>query len=291
MSHSHPTAATKRLNSPIEEKACFKMGKIVASRLMSRPYARNVNDFHDKVPRLRPRTLERHRPVHQMLCGKLSSVVIKKSDCTKITNLQKNLELHMKNCISSNQICSLKVISNYKMTTLRLSPEKFKLFINNNVVTLFHFCESKIRDNLGACRDFSSFEIQIRRKLSIIGFLARRRVAEFLKPYPESELTESFVRSVLKALDGNVCYILAEAMLILMRPCTTLEEGRFIFQYYAERLFEYLDEFGRGNSHSIMNVDGHCGDYEDVVVKALEYSDSLSELLRNKQCDSEYYTS
>lgn len=267
------------------------MGKIVASRLLSRPFARDINGFLNKVPKLKARTLERTRPIRQRLSGNLNSTGMKKGDCVKITNLQRNLELLMKSCISSTQICNSKVISNYKTTTLRISPEKFTLFINNNVVILFQFCESKIRDHLGACHDFNSFEKQIRRKLTIIGCLARRRVAEFLKPYPESELTESFVRSVLKALDGNVCYILAEAMLILMRPCSTLYEGKFIFQYYTEKLFDYLEEFGRGTNHSIMNVDGHCGDYEDVAAKALEYSDSLSELLRNGCCDSEYYTS
>lgn len=112
--------------------------------------------------------------------------------------------------------------------------------------------------------------------------LAKRRVAEFLKPYPESELTHRSIRSVLKALDGNVCYILAEALLMLKRPCATLHEGKFIFR-------DYLEKFGRGDSHSIMNVDGHCDEYENVAAKALEYSDILSELLYNENCHCDYY--
>lgn len=123
-SYRHHTKATLLASTTYHIRVSLKMGPIVASRLMSRLYARNLYDAHDGVPRQKPRTMERGKSIRQVLSGKLNSLRIKTSKQVKITNFQRKLEQQMKQCISSShkhlgEVSNVEDILNYARVCTR----------------------------------------------------------------------------------------------------------------------------------------------------------------------------
>lgn len=270
------------------------MGPINASRQMARLCSRDLFSLKYNYPRKPTKTLERNKGVRQVLRGFLATVKISKKERVPISNFQRNFESRMKHCLLSScinlgQMSDFDDICEYMQKIHDEVPEDWRTFVNNNTVLLFDLCGKKIQYYLGSHYDYKTFEEQIKPKMNILGSLARKRMGEYLKPYPESDLTSRFIRSVTRALNGNVCYVLSEALMITKRPCATLHEAKFIFRYLLEKLFNYLNEFGRGENHSIISADNHCDDYEEVAAEALKFMDDLDEKLWHADCESEYF--
>lgn len=163
-------------------------------------------------------------------------------------------------------------------------PENYKNYIIHHMSVLTSLCMALNERNLGEMDDYEDLGDLDRKIFQIIEVFILRRVADYLEPYNQDDLSNEFISTILDTVDYNVCFILSETYEIAKKPYVSDAEARPIFQCCTEKLASYVDSIGISNSHSLYDADYNDDKPHLHESRAKKLQEELNFLLKNEGC-------
>lgn len=200
-----------------------------------------------EIPRKSPGILKRQKGKKIPLPSAVACIQLNEEKNEREDFIQKYEETLKKRIIGTSEHYKYQIdeagTDKYLRDTTSNIDDDYFTDVHEHLTIMLDFCETFIKENLGKTTDYSLFMSLISGKLNMLYMLCLRRAGDYMMNFNEEHNLQPVVDFVLNSLTKNVCFIIAESLILFSHSSWC--EGRFAFQSILEKLTSYITDFGR----------------------------------------------
>mgnify|MGYP000076608394 CR=1 FL=1 len=219
------------------------------------------NEYPEKDFKERKPALKEKKPIltRSLFRGSVAIVECNEYDGVRIpsTSMKLNLEI----VPDLEEISSLASKTENLDVCNRILPVRLRKLVMRYTSLVFDIVNNRVRDELKKSTDYYLFANMFNVKMEVLKSLASRRVLEYVVRKPEYLCKNLLVRYMMSRC---LCFIAAQALLLQDRVMVGSRNGRFVYQYYVDKLSDYFYKFGKYGKDVIVWPDYILENYTEV---------------------------